>query len=85
MSNEDVLKLLRDEAERARREYRIAAEYFDAIIQDIPSGLSPTDAIDRIRSASLEHSQALTRMTFAMSRLNDFVLHGTVPDDLNDV
>jgi hypothetical protein len=84
MSNEDVLKLLRDEAERARTEYEIASECFDAIIKAIPSGVSPTDGIDRIRSASLEHTQALTRMMFALSRLNEFVIHGTVPQDLND-
>jgi hypothetical protein len=84
MSNEDVLKLLRDEAERARTEYRIASECFDAIIKAIPSGLSPPDGIDRIRSASIEHTQALTRMMFALSRLNDFVIHGAVPEDLKD-
>jgi hypothetical protein len=48
----------------------------------IPSGLPHSDGIQRIKSASAKLSVAREQMMKAHHRLNYFIEHGTVPDDL---
>ena len=55
---------------------------FNATANDIPSALPHPDGIQRIRNASEEMDAARRDMMTAHSRLNDFIEHGIVPEDL---
>src|SRR5258708_4775687 len=59
-----------------------ATEAFTAVTGDIPSGLPQPDGVQRIHNASRNLSVARDEMMKAHKRLNDFLQHGTVPDDL---
>ena len=76
---EDILRVLREDLAKAKEQTQIASEQFGALIKDSSGGLPDPECL---RSASIEYSQALTRMIFAMSRLNAFAIHGRVPEDL---
>jgi hypothetical protein len=57
-------------------------EFDDTIIHRIPSGLPHPDGSQRIKNASAKLSVAREQMMKAHHRLNDFIEHGTVPEDL---
>lgn len=59
-----------------------AADSFGRIMKDIPSNVPPPDSTSRITQASRELSTARAEMMRAHRRLNDFLSHGVVPDDL---
>jgi hypothetical protein len=82
MGSDEVLKVLRDDLEKGRKQSRLASDCFDAVIKDSPSGLPCPDDTERIRNAWAEYSESLKLMMSAMTRLNAFVVHGTVPHDL---
>src|SRR5215210_1478628 len=81
-SREEILKILRAAVASAREESKIASEAFDNLVADAPSGLPYPDSTYRIRTASIEYAAGRTRVLSAMARLNAFVLHGVVPEDL---
>jgi len=49
---------------------------------EVPSGLPHPDGTHRIRLASREYSGALAEAVSAMTRLNEFLVSGTIPPDL---
>jgi hypothetical protein len=75
------LKLL-DEIRHATDRVNAAAESFGLIMKDIPSNLPPPDSAYRITQASRELSTARAEMMKAHHRLNDFLSHGVIPEDL---
>jgi len=79
---EEILTALRADVDRAKEQAGSATEHFQEVIHQLPSGLPHPDVVHRIRNASIEYSAAQARLKFALSRLNSFVLHGTVPEDL---
>jgi hypothetical protein len=84
MVRKDVLKILREDVAKAKEQARIASEHFDAAIKDPPNGIPHPDGTQYLRNASNEYSACRTRLMYTISRLNAFVIHGTVPDDLKD-
>src|SRR5882672_3411672 len=60
----------------------IAREAFAAITGEIPSGLPPPDGVQRIHNASNNLTAARDQMMRTHTRLNDFIEHGIVPEDL---
>src|SRR5579863_6039748 len=76
------LKLLQ-EIRQATDRVNAASESFSAIIKDIPSDVPHPDGTLRIAHASRELSAARAEMMLAHRRLNDFLSHGVIPEDLN--
>ena len=74
-------KLFRDLHEATKRA-EAATEAFAAITSQIPSGMSHSDGVQRIRNASRELTAARDEMMNAHNRLNAFLHKGIVPDDL---
>jgi hypothetical protein len=79
---EKVRKVLQNELEAAQERRAAASAHFNAVMAEIPSGLPHPDGTHRIRLASREYSSALAEAFAAMTRLNEFLLHGTIPPDL---
>jgi len=73
--------LMRDLHEAALRAESATRE-FNAITSDLPSFIPPPDGTQRIRNASHVLKAARDEMMMAHKRLDDFVKHGVVPDDL---
>lgn len=82
MNPERILQALRDELHQARERHDLASKQFSDILSDVPSGLPHPDGTQRIQLASREYNEALRAQYEALSRLNDFMVHGTVPPDL---
>jgi hypothetical protein len=61
-----------------------ANQTFNEVIGQAPSGLPHPDGVQRIKNASTELSQARAQMMQAHKRLNDYVEHGIVPEDLKN-
>ena len=55
---------------------------FHALIRDIPSNVPHPDGSQRLHHASRELTVARQAMMEATLRLNDFLNHGTIPEDL---
>ena len=83
MTLDEIHKLLRDDLVRANEASRIASDELSAILNDSPSGLPHPDGTQRIRNASIACAAARTRVA-AMRRHHDFIMNGTVPEDLRD-
>jgi hypothetical protein len=75
------LTLLQD-VRQATDRVNAAAESFSSIIKDIPSDVPHPDGALRIAEASHELSTAREEMMRAHRRLNDFLSHGVIPEDL---
>ena len=74
---------------RLRREVAVATERaeaanaaFHALMRDIPSSLPHPDGSQRLHNASRELTIARQAMMETTLRLNDFLNHGTIPEDL---
>jgi hypothetical protein len=67
-------------AATARAEAANAA--FHALMRDIPSSVPHPDGSQRLHNASRELTLARQAMTEATLRLNEFLNHGTIPEDL---
>jgi hypothetical protein len=55
---------------------------FHALMRDIPSHVPHPDGSQRLHNASRELTAARQAMMEATLRLNDFLNHGTIPEDL---
>jgi hypothetical protein len=76
--------VLRDEFEAAKRRMNIASTKFNEVVRDIPSGLPHPDGTQRIHNVGRELVDAREKLAAAITRLNDFVSHEIVPEDLRD-
>ncbi len=75
------VKLVHDLHEATMRADAATAVWTE-ITGNIPSGLPHPDGVQRIQNASREMETARTEMMRAHNRLNDFIEHGVVPEDL---
>jgi hypothetical protein len=82
MTRREIRKRLREDVKRLALETQLASARFNEILNDIPSCIPNSDGAQRIRNASIENAAAQTRLRRAMKREADFMLHGTVPEDL---
>ena len=73
---------LLQEVRQATDRVNAASENFSAIIKDIPSEAPHPDGALRITRASRELATARAEMMEAHRRLNDFLGHGVIPQDL---
>jgi hypothetical protein len=71
-----------EEFAEAGEKARLASENFNTIISEVPSAIPHPDGVQHIRTASQEHTTAREAAMAALRRLNDFVIYGTIPDDL---
>lgn len=74
-------KLMRDAAAAAERADAANAA-FHALMRDIPSNAPHPDGSQRLHNASRELTIARQAMLETNLRLNDFLNHGTIPEDL---
>jgi len=51
-------------------------------MKDVPSGIPHPDGTDRIHQASREYSQAQKEAMGSLVRLNQFLVHATIPEDV---
>ena len=59
-----------------------ATREFEEVMGQFPSGLRHSDGVLRIKNASNKLTIARKEMATAHNRLNDYLSHGIVPDDL---
>jgi hypothetical protein len=59
-----------------------ANQKFSEAVGHFPSGLPHPDGVQRIKNASNELTSARKEMMTAHKRLNEFIEHGIVPEDL---
>src|SRR6476661_7791132 len=74
MSPDETLKVLRAEMNAATERARLASERFDAILQDLPSGIPHPDGTQRIRNASREYADARKDLMETLRKINDYVI-----------
>ncbi len=74
-------KLMRD-ATAATERAEAANAAFHALVEDIPSNVPHPDGSQRLHNASRELTIARRAMMEATLRLNDFLNHGIIPEDL---
>jgi hypothetical protein len=82
-SRDEVAEILRARLVTAQQRRNEASERFDLVIRDVPSGFPRPDGARRIQHASNEYRFALDAVLTAFRSLNEFLLHGTVPEDLD--
>jgi len=63
----------------------VASQIFNEVVRDIPSGLPHPDGTQRIHNAARELADAREKLAVTIARLNDFVSHEVVPEDLEDL
>ena|ERR1700676_3700204 len=78
----DIRTILVNNIVEATARVNAANQAFSVVLGQYPSGLPHPDGTQRSKSASHELDAARTEMMKAHTRLNDFIEHGTVPEDL---
>ena len=58
------------------------ARDFDEMVKNVPSGVRYAHGTVRIRQASHEYTEARKAALAAQIRLNEFIIYGTVPPEL---
>jgi len=81
-SEREVLNVLKQDLQAATERSKAATAAFDAVTNDVPSGIPHPDGIRRIHNASRQVTIARMEMLRAHHRLNDFLNAGVVPEDL---
>jgi hypothetical protein len=76
------LNILQQDLQAATERSKTATAAFDAITNDIPSGIPHPDGKQRIHNASRQVTIARMEMLKAHRRLSDFLNAGVVPEDL---
>jgi hypothetical protein len=84
MDHKQAFKRLRGDLEAAQKRRSTASERFDRLIGEIPSGVPDPNRSNQIHQASREYRQAHKEVLDAFVRLNNYLIHGTVPPDLTD-
>lgn len=88
MQENVILATLREQFEDAKERHRCAKEHFWEVagrprhLPRIPTGLRHPDDSDVIRKAVAEEAQARRAHIDALVRLNQFLISGIIPDDL---
>jgi hypothetical protein len=82
VEREQVLKTLQDDVTYAKQQLDGANRAFDDVVREVPSMLPHSDGIQRIKNVSRDLASSREKLNEAVARLNEFVLHGTIPEDL---
>jgi hypothetical protein len=83
MPKRDGVRLsLSREAAKAQERFKTEAAKFNTVVHDLP--IPYPDSVTRITVAAREHNNALEAYRTAMKRLNDYALHGIIPDALDE-
>lgn len=80
-SREQVLEVLSNDLRDAQQRRDEAAARFSEIMKDVPSGIPHPNGTDRIHEVSQQYSEAQKEAMEALVRLNNFLVHGTIPSD----
>jgi hypothetical protein len=83
VEREDVLKILQRKVDATKRALSIATRAFDTMVREVPSGTFHADGVQRIKNASRRLSAAGEALNDAVARQSAYVLHGTLPGDLD--
>jgi len=79
---QNIRAILQRELIAATARAHVATDAFNAILDDIPSALPHPDGTQRIHNVYRELSLARRQMMEAHSRLGDYLVSGTIPEDL---
>ena len=79
---QSIFEILRAEVDLASANYIKAKEDFWRISADVPTGFPHPDGIQRIENASRSQTAAMIAYTGALRRFNEFLLNGTIPEDV---
>jgi hypothetical protein len=82
LSHHAIYAALQQDVTAAEERANAANAAFREVMQDIPSSLPHPDGTQRVLNVCRLLSAARREMTDADSRLNDFLVHGTVPAHL---
>jgi len=88
MFDNAIFRLLSDEVEKTKRAYEGAKENFWAVagkpreLPRIPTGLPHPDGSELIRRAVAQENFARKAHIEAIMRLNQYLLDGTIPEDV---
>ena len=82
LSHHAIYAALQQDVTEAEERAKAANAAFREVMQDIPSSLPHPDGTQRVLNVCRLLSAARREMTEADSRLNDFLLDGTVPAHL---
>lgn len=81
---QSIFEILRAEVDQACEAYAKAKQNFWHISADVPTGLPHPEGRQRIENASRAQTVAMVAYTRALRRFNEFLLNGTVPEDLKN-
>ena len=82
MHAESARKILRQQLADATIKADEASKKFSDAIGDVPTSLPDPDGVQHLYNVSQEYATAREKLTNAMRRLNDLMIHGTIPHDL---
>ena len=71
-----------DDLQEAIERTEGAKRAFVEVTGEIPSGLPPEEGLERIRNASRELITARSEMMKAYKRLDEFLVQGSIPEEL---
>lgn len=78
-----TIEILRDDLDSSRAVYDAAKYRFAQVTTQTSAGnAGDAEEMQRTADAIRAHAQAIVAYTKALTRFNDFLLYGTVPDDL---
>lgn len=79
---DEVELLLRAQLNSARDEFEAKKKIFGQVVAEVPSGLPHPDGATAVQIAGQQYRHALEAFDVALKRFTQFVVSGTVPDDL---
>jgi len=82
VEREEIMKILQDDVTCAKQQLDDANRAFDGVIREVPSMLPHPDGVQRIKNVSRDLALSHDKLNEAVERLNNFMLHGTIPQDL---
>ena len=82
MDQERIFRALHDELNAAKQRWDAASLRFQEAIAWTLGGLQQPDNEEIIQRAYQEYTKARHEVTDAMVRLREYLLHGTIPPDL---
>jgi hypothetical protein len=82
VEREQVLEILQGDITYAKRQLDGATRAYDDVVREIPGMLPHSDGIQRIKNVSRDLASSRVKMHAAIERVNAFVVHGIIPDDL---
>lgn len=82
LDNEQIRQAFHQDLRIAHEKRDRASARLNEVMNDIPSGIPSPDGTDRIRQASQQSRDAQKEVMDSLTRLNNFLIHGTIPADL---